>query len=174
MKRVVMGIVDSPQQAELTVQRLVALGFAAGAVSTLYPDKHGDHDFGFEARTKAPEGALIGIGFGAIMGAMIGVTLGLAGAIPALAVLVQLGPVLAALSGAALGALILGVVGAVFGLFTPAIEARYYAGKTRVGSVLVGVHTRSGAEKRRAREVFRSVAASNVQAMSEAALPVSS
>lgn len=172
MKRVVMGIVDTPQHADVTVRRLVALGFSPTAVATLYPDRHGDHDFGFEAGTKAAEGALMGIGFGAILGAAAGLAIGIAGLIPALAALVQLGPVLSALSGAALGALVLGLVGAAIGALTPEIEAKYYEGKTRVGSILVAVHAASRPEVRRARDVFRSVAASDVHAMSEAALPV--
>ena len=78
MKRVVMGIVDTPVFADVTVRRLVALGFSPREVSVLYADRHGIHDFGFEAKTKAPEGALLGIGFGAILGAMTGLAIGLA------------------------------------------------------------------------------------------------
>ncbi len=174
MKRVVMGIVDTPVSADVTVRRLVALGFSPREVSVLYPDRHGDHDFGFEASTKAPEGALIGIGFGAIVGAMTGLAIGLAGLVPHLAAMYQSGPVLLALSGAAIGALVLGLVGAVIGATVPEIEAKYYEGKTRVGTILVAVHATSREEVRRARTVFRSVAASDVRSMAEAGLPSSS
>lgn len=174
MKRVVMGIVDTPVFADVTVRRLVALGFEPRDVSVLYPDRHGDHDFGFEAKTKAPEGALIGIGFGAILGAMVGLAIGLAGLVPELAAMLRSGPVLLALSGAAIGALVLGLIGAVIGATVPEVEAKYYEGKTRIGTILVAVHAKSREEVRRARTVFRSVAASDVHAMAEAGLPSSS
>ena len=174
MKRVVMGIVDTPVFADVTVRRLVALGFAPREVSVLDPDRHGDHDFGFEAKSKAPEGALIGIGFGAILGAMTGLAIGLAGLVPELAALFRSGPILLALSGAAIGALLLGLIGAAIGLTVPEIEAKYYEGKTRVGTILVAVHASTREEVRRARTVFRSVAASDVHAMAEAGLPSSS
>jgi hypothetical protein len=174
MKRVVMGIVDSPVFAEATLQRLVDFGFSPKDVSVLYPDRHGDHDFGFEAHTKAPEGALMGIGFGAILGAMFGLTAGLAGLVPALALLVVSGPLLLALSGAAVGALVLGLVGVLFGLSMPEIEAKLYEGKSRRGTILIAVHANRRSDVRRAREVFRSVAATDIHALGEAALPASS
>ncbi len=174
MKRAVMGIVDTPVFADVTVRRLVALGFSPREVSILYPDRHGNHDFGFEAKTKAPEGALVGIGFGAILGAMTGLALGLAAIVPELAALVEAGPILLALGGAAVGALVLGLVGAVIGAAVPEIEAKYYEGKTRVGTILVAVHANGREEIRRARTVFRSVAASDVRAVTEAGVPSSS
>jgi hypothetical protein len=174
MKRAVIGIVDTPSQAELTVRRLAAEGFAAERISVLYPDRHGDHDFAFEAQTKAPEGALAGIGLGAIVGAMVGIALGIVGVEPGHDALLEAGPVLTALAGAALGALVLGLVGAVIGARMPEIEARHYEGKVRVGTVLVGVHAASADEVRRAREILRGVAAAHVHAVGEAALPVGS
>ena len=174
MKRVVMGIVDTPVFADVTVRRLVALGFSPREVSVLYPDRHGDHDFGFEAKTKAPEGALMGIGFGAILGAMTGLAIGLAQLVPQLADLLRSGPILLALSGAAIGALVLGMIGALMGATVPEIEAKYYEGKTRVGSILVAVHANGREEVQRARTVFRSVAATDVHSMPEAGLPSSS
>ena len=41
----VLGIVDSPAQAETTVERLHAMGFEPSEVSVLYDDRHGSHDF---------------------------------------------------------------------------------------------------------------------------------
>src|SRR5690606_18199998 len=144
-KNVVMGIVDTPQAADLTVRRLVALGFSPGDVSVLYPDRHGDRDVGFEARTKAPEGALLGAGLGAVPGALGGLAAGLLGVVPELAALGPYGPVLLALACAALAALVLGAGGALVGASVPEIEARCYEGKTRVGSILVAAHASSRA-----------------------------
>src|SRR6185436_1287209 len=136
MKRVVMGIVDTPLQADRAVRRLDEQGISPRDVSVLYPDRHGDHDFAFEAHTKAPEGALMGIGFGAILGAMFCLALSLLGHFPAL-------PLFAALSGGALGALFLGLIGAISGAAVPEIEAKFYDGKSIIGSILVAVHTRT-------------------------------
>ncbi|MCW5835197.1 MAG: hypothetical protein KIS78_22545 [Labilithrix sp.] len=55
-----------------------------------------------------------------------------------------------------------------------AIEAKVYDGKTRFGSILVAVHAERRADVRRARRVLRSVVASDVATMGEAALPLSS
>jgi hypothetical protein len=165
MKRVVMGIVDTPLQADHAVRRLGQVGIAPRDVSVLYPDRHGDHDFGFEAHTKTPEGALIGIGFGAILGAMLGLALALLG------VFVVAAPVIAALAGAAVGALLLGHVGAVIGAAVPEIEAKYYEGKSTIGSIRVAVHTRSRRDQELARTVLASVIATDITATSEAPLP---
>ena len=164
MKRVVMGIVDTPLQADQAVRRLGQVGIAPRDVSVLYPDRHGDHDFGFEAHTKTPEGALIGIGFGALLGAMLGLALALLAVVP-------LWPVVAALSGAAIGALILGLLGAVLGAAVPEIEAKYYEGKSTIGSILVAVHTRSRRDRDLARAVLTSVIATDITTTTEAPLP---
>lgn len=174
MKRVVMGILDTPAHADVTVRKLTSLGFSPRAISVLYPDRHGDHDFAFEASSRVTHGALVGIGFGAILGAMIGLALGIVGLIPSVQLLAREGPMLTALSGASIGALVLGVAGAIIGLRIPAIEAKYYEGKVLVGTILLGVHVTSRAEILRAQAVLDSVAASDVHTTSEAALPISS
>jgi len=178
-KRVVLGIVDSPAHADLTVRRLVAIGFPSSAVSVLFPDRHGDHDFAFEAATKAPEGALAGIVFGAMLGAVTGLVLGITGYAnatlgPVLRVHDELGPLVPALVFLVAGAVVGGALGALLGSRVPEIEAKHYEGKIRVGTVLVGVHTEGRMNARLAREVLRSVAASDVRSTTEAALPLSS
>jgi hypothetical protein len=174
MKRVVIGLVDTPKHADVALRRLAAFGVPPQRISVLYPDRKGEHDFAFVAATKAPEGALVGAGFGGILGAMTGLAFGLAGVIPAAAMLVQTGPLLIALSGAAIGALVLGIVGAVIGAAMPEIEVRHYDGKVVADTILVGIHTTSSRETRHARTILRSVAASDVHAMGEAPLPLSS
>jgi hypothetical protein len=172
-KRVVLGIVDSPFHADLTVQSLLSRGFPGSAIAVLYPDRHGAHDFGFDASTKAPEGALAGIGLGAILGAIAGLVLGLHGYVQpgGGAALV---PTLTALAGAAAGALPLGIAGALAGARMPEIEAKPYDGKMRIGSILVGVTADLPERVRVARAVLRSVAATNVHATTEAVRPLSS
>lgn len=170
MKRVVMGIVDTPLQADHAVRQLGEVGIAPRDVSVLYPDRHGDHDFGFEAHTKAPEGALMGIGFGAILGATVGLALALAGAIAISDP--QLGPVIVALAGASVGAILLGLLGALLGANVPEIEAKFYEGKAALGTILVAVHARTPRDVYLARSVLAGLVATDVVATSEAPLPV--
>lgn len=173
MEKVVLGIVDSPLAAQTTVERLHDMGFEPSEVSVLYDDRHGSHDFGFEHHTKAPEGALAGAALGGVIGAALGLAVGLGVlAVPALGALVAAGPILAALSTGAAVAMVLAVVGAIAGLSMPEIQAKHYAGKARRGSILVAAHATGAEEVIRAREVLRSVAAKDVTATGEAALPV--
>jgi hypothetical protein len=173
MQKVVMGIVDTPTQAELTVERLHSLGVAPGDISVLYPDRRGAYDFGFERRSKAPEGALVGVVLAAIVGFALGGAAGL-GLVPTamVGVLVSAGPVLAALSAAAVAGVMGGLIGGLIGRSFPEIEARHYAGKVTRGSILVAVHAERRRDVARAREVFSSVAASDVTAASEADVDV--
>lgn len=173
MQKVVLGVVDTSTQSEIAVNRLQAMGFAPAEISVLFPDRRGAHDFAFEQHTKAPEGAIFGAALGVALGAMIGVAAGLgAFAVPGLGVLVAAGPVLAALAGAAVLGIVFAIVGAIAGASVPEIEAKHYTGKLLKGTILIGVHVAGRDEVRRAREVFRSVAASDIVATGEAALPV--
>ena len=112
MQKVVMGIVDSPAQAEAVSERLSAAGFSTNDVSMLFADKRGPHDFAFEQRTKAPEGAIYGVILGAALGAFFGISAGVGIVVlPGLGALVACGPVIAALATAMLGVILLGAVG---------------------------------------------------------------
>jgi hypothetical protein len=51
------------------------------------------------------------------------------------------------------------------------VEAKYYEGKSTIGSILVAVHTRSRRDQDLARNVLTSVIATDIAATSEAPLP---
>lgn len=173
MKRVVMGIVDTPAQAEITVERLRAAGFANDDVSVLFPDRQGAHDFAFEHHTKAPEGALAGAGLGGVIGGILGIAAGVGVlVVPGFGSLVAAGPVLAALSGIAAGGIVTSAIGALLGARIPEIEAKLYDGKSRLGTILVAVHTETKAAAARARDVLRSVAATDVSSTTESKVPL--
>jgi len=172
MKKLIFGVVDTPQQAELATKRLEALGWPAADIATLYPDKHGAHDFQFERNTNAASGALAGVGFGAVIGGLLGIAAGVGVlTLPRLGWTVEGGPVLMALAFAAVVALVLAIIGAIIGAASPRIEAKYYAGKLRTGSIVIGVSVSGRREARRARDVLRTVAAVDVTSMPEAAVP---
>lgn len=175
MQKVVLGVVDTSAQAEIAVNRLQAVGFAPDEISVLFPDRRGAHDFAFEPHSKAPEGAVVGGAIGFAFGALVGLALGLGVvALPGIGMLVAAGPLLAAASCAAVFGLVLALIGGLVGFATPEIEAKHYTGKLRRGTILVGVHVGKRVEARRARDVFRSVAAADIVSTGEAALPLSS
>src|ERR1041384_6479410 len=103
--KVVIGIVDAEVQAENIVQALNKDGFHNSDISAIFPDKHGTKDFAHEHNTKAPEGAVVGVTSGGVLGGTIGLLAGIGAlAIPGLGPFIAAGPVMAALSGAAAGA----------------------------------------------------------------------
>ena len=117
MKKSVIGIVESETQAEQIVSDLQAGGTPSSQISVLFPDKRGTKDFAHEHNTKAPEGAVAGVGAGGVIGGTIGLLAGIGAlAIPGVGPLIAAGPLMAALSGAAAGATVGGVAGALVGL----------------------------------------------------------
>ena len=100
--KAVIGIVANYEQAQRTVGELRAAGFVDNDMSVLFPDKSGTRDFAHEHSTKAPEGAIGGVGAGGAVGGTVGLLAGLGLlAIPGLGPFIAAGPLLAALSGAA-------------------------------------------------------------------------
>jgi hypothetical protein len=171
MDKVVLGIVDTPEQAAQAVERLKVIGCRPEDISVLTPDRRGAHDFGFEQKTKAPEGALAGVGVGAVVGAVLGIAVGVGVLVfPGAGAFVAAGPVLAALSGAAVLALVLAFIGGLLGSGVPEIRARHYGGKVRSGSVLLAVHVARRRQMKRVRGVLR-VVASSVTTTREAPVP---
>jgi len=172
MKKAVIGIVESREQAEQVVQALVAGGFANGDVSALLPDTAGTKDFAHENNTKAPEGAITGASAGGVVGGTIGLLAGIGAlAIPGLGPFIAAGPLLAALSGAAGGAAVGGGVGALIGLGIPEIEAKRYEGKLRGGNILLAVHTETREQEKSAKEIFERGGAHDIAVTSEASVP---
>lgn len=170
--KVVIGLVDAEVQAENIVQKLQADNFASSDISVIFPDKHGTKDFAHEHNTKAPEGAVAGVGAGGAIGGTIGLLAGIGAlAIPGLGPFIAAGPLMAALSGAAAGAAVGGVTGALIGLGIPEIEAKAYEGKLKGGNILIAAHVRTDEEEKRAKETFRREGAHDISSTSEASVP---
>src|SRR5690606_40571031 len=113
-KKAVIGIVRTYQDAQLTVSALRSAGFVDDDISVLFPDRDGTRDFAHENKTKAPEGAIGGVGAGGAVGGTLGLLAGIGAlAIPGLGPFIAAGPILAALSGAAAGAAVGGITGAL-------------------------------------------------------------
>jgi hypothetical protein len=75
---------------------------------------------------------------------------------------------MAALSGAAAGAVLGGLTGALIGLGIPEYEAKRYEGKVKAGNVLISVHTENRDERARARRIFEQAGAEDIADTAEA------
>jgi hypothetical protein len=172
MKKSVIGVVELDRQAEAIVNGLQNAGVPEGDISVLFPDKQGSRDFAHEHNTKAPEGAVAGVGAGGVVGGTLGLLAGIGAlAIPGLGPLIAAGPLMAALSGAAAGAAVGGLAGALIGLGIPEIEARRYEGKVRGGNILIAVHVETDAVQQRAKAVLEREGAHDITVSGESSLP---
>jgi heat induced stress protein YflT len=172
MKKAVMCLVQTREQANAVVAQLQTAGFSNNDISVLFPDKQGTKDFAHEHNTKAPEGAVAGAGTGGVLGGTLGLLAGIGAlAIPGLGPFIAAGPLMAALSGAAAGAAVGGLAGALVGMGIPEIEAKRYEGKVRGGNLLISVHTESSDEQKRAEQIFKAARAEDICATNESSVP---
>jgi hypothetical protein len=172
MKNSVIGVAETQIQAERIVEDLQRVGLPASEISVLFPDKRGTRDFAHEHNTKAPEGAIAGVGAGGAVGGTLGLLAGIGAlAIPGVGPLIAAGPIMAALSGAAAGAAVGGIAGTLVGLGIPEIEAKTYEGKLRGGNILIAVHTEDGDTEKRAKRVFEQHGAHDVSVTGESSVP---
>lgn len=172
MKKSIVCIVQDRVKAEIVIEQLKTAGFADNDLSVLFPDKQGTRDFAHEHNTKAPEGAVAGVGAGGALGGTLGLLAGIGAlAIPGLGPFIAAGPLVAALSGAAVGAAAGGLAGALVGMGIPEIEAKRYEGKVRGGNLLIAVHTEDGEQRKVAERIFKNAKAEDISTMSETAVP---
>lgn len=172
MNKSILAIVDSQHQTESIVSELQQVGFSQDSLSVLFPDQDGTRDFAHEHHTKAPEGALAGVGAGGAIGGALGVLAGLGAlAVPGAGALLAAGPLLAALSGAAAGATLGGIAGALVGLGIPEIVAKRYEGKIRGGNILLAVHVEDKDKQAIALSILERGGAHDIAATSEAPVP---
>jgi len=92
-------------------------------------------------------------------------------AIPGVGPLVAAGPILAALSGLAVGGTVGGVSGALIGMGIPEYEARQYEGRLREGNILISIHADDSDQASRIREILSEEKAEDVSTGSEASVP---
>lgn len=168
MSQAVMCLVSTTAKAECLVNCLREAGFNTNDISMLLPDISGSRDLSYEKHSKAPEGTATGAGAGALLGGAFGWLTGTGMvAIPALGSLVAAGPIVAALSAAAVGTAIGGVAGGLIGLGIPEFEAKQYEGKVKSGNILLSVHCINNEMSKRAEEIFKSAHGREVNVVSE-------
>lgn len=156
------------EQAENILMQLKQSGFTNNDISVLLPDRRGTMDFAHEHNTKAPEGAtaggITGLGVGAAVGWLAGIG---ALAIPGVGPFIAAGPIMAALSGAAVGTAAGGIIGALVGMGIPEFEAKRYDAKIRAGNILISVHAEDGKHRDIAKDVFKQNHADDIASASE-------
>ena len=162
------GIYPTRAAAEIAVDRLVAAGFSQSDVSVLMSDNQGSKDFAAEKNTKAPEGAVTGVGVGGTVGGTLGLLAGIGAlAIPGVGPLIAAGPIMGALAGLGVGGALGGMVGALVGLGIPEYEAKRYEGRVKDGGILLSVHCDSSDEVSRAKEILKSTGADDIASSGE-------
>ncbi|HLP42709.1 MAG TPA: DUF3341 domain-containing protein [Fibrobacteria bacterium] len=163
MSKAVFCMVNSQDHADLIVNHLRDSGFHQDTISAILPDHKGNLDFALRHGTKAPEGATAGVTTGGIIGAGLGLLVGMGAlTIPGVGPLLAAGPIVATLSGAAVGGAVGGIAGALVGMGIPEFEAKLYEGKVRAGGILIAVHTQDPEHARKAKEVFQDTGAHDI------------
>ena len=153
--KAVLGFAPSQSKAENIVAQLQRAGFSNNDISALLPDTKGTRDFAHEQHTKAPEGAVAGVGTGGAIGGALGLLAGIGAlAIPGLGPFIAAGPIMAALSGAAAGGAVGGLTGALVGMGFPEIEAKQYESKIKDGNILLSVHVDDGDQRSKAKKIM--------------------
>jgi uncharacterized membrane protein len=92
-------------------------------------------------------------------------------AIPGVGPFIAAGPIMAALSGVAVGAAVGGIAGGLIGLGIPEIEAKRYEGKVKAGNLLISVHTEDSKEIARAKDIFSKAGGQDICTTGEASTP---
>lgn len=171
MANAVFCTVKNTMDATTIVDQLKAAGFTASDISVLMPDKQGSKDFAIENETKSPEGATIGAGTGAVLGGSLGWLVGIGAlAIPGVGPLIAAGPIMAALTGVALGGTVGGITGALIGMGIPEYEAKKYEGKLKGGRCLLSVHSETSEETQNAKRVFEQAGAEDISVSNESSM----
>lgn len=151
----VFCIVKTDGDAIRLTKRLRDSGIPDGDISVLGPDAAGRRDLSVDNSTKAPEGAATGATAGAVLGGALGWTAGIGAlAIPGIGPFIAAGPILAALSGMAIGSAAGGLTGALVGMGIPEYEAKQYEGRLRQGHYLLSVHVDDWDEASRVRGIM--------------------
>ncbi|MBL8856717.1 MAG: hypothetical protein JNK57_22320 [Planctomycetaceae bacterium] len=155
-------------QTETIVRNLQAAGIPGKEISVLLADKKGTRDLAIEHNTKAPEGAVAGASGGAVLGGALGWLAGLGAlAIPGVGPFVAAGPILASLSGIAIGGLTGGLTGALVGMGMSEFEATQYEGKVKGGNALISVQTSNSDETRHVMDICARAGSTDVTTSGE-------
>ncbi|MBN9376822.1 MAG: hypothetical protein BGO14_01485 [Chlamydiales bacterium 38-26] len=188
MTKAVFGLAQNEEQARRIVDRLLSSGFSSEDISILYPDRNKDKirtnergeveyedsqrkkgNLTTEKHSKAPEGGVAGAATGGILGGSLGLLAGIGAlAIPGLGAFIAAGPIMAALSGSAVGGGVGLLVGALIGSGIPEYEAKKYEAGLKEGHILISIHADNDDEIHKANEILKKEGAKDISSTSEA------
>ncbi len=164
----VLGIYATRNATEDAIAAFREANFPRTDISLLLPENLGPKELVTEKETKAPEGATVGAGSGAVIGGTLGWLVGIGAlAIPGLGPFIAAGPIMAALAGIGVGGAVGGFSGALVGLGLPEYEAKRYEGRLQKGGILLSVHCGSGEAIDRAKHIMERTGAEDVSVVSE-------
>ena len=167
----VLGIYANYSSVENAVDVLKAAGFRNTDISVLFPQKAGSKEFAHDKGSRAPEGAAVGAGTGAVLGGALGWLVGIGAlAIPGLGPFIAAGPIMAALAGMGVGGAAGGITGALVGLGIPEHEAKRYEIRVKEGGILLSVHSDNSDWTKRAKEILERTGAQDISSTGEAAV----
>jgi hypothetical protein len=170
MSSCVYGIASNDAKAVRIATRLKASGFTPSDISVLAPDRGSLRDLAIDNSTKAPEGAATGVSAGALLGGALGWLAGIGSLmIPGIGPVLAAGPIMVALSGAAIGGAVGALAGTLIGLGIPEYEAKQYETKLRSGNILLAVHVDDVEEAALVRQVMEEERAEDIATGTEAA-----
>jgi len=166
--KAVFCIADSRAEAVQILDRLRSAGFRESEISLVGAhDSDLDGEIGVEGHTKAPEGATVGAGSGALIGGTLGWMAGIGAlAIPGLGPFIAAGPIMAALGGMAIGSATGGIGGALVGLGFSEYEAKQYETYLTNGKSLISVAAATDEEVDRAKKIFEDADAEHISVQS--------
>lgn len=142
---------NSRTQAGHIVDQLRAAKFSSDDISALLTDQCVEQDSRQLRRTKMPEGVIAGLGLGGALGWIAGIGVLV---IPGFGDFIDASPVLAALTGTAIGAVAGAVFGGWIGRSIHEREAGHDPDLLQEGSILISVHAENASEITRAEVIF--------------------
>ena len=162
----------SRTQADYIIEHLEVAQFSRDDISALSSDRGTSRDFAHEKSTNAPEGAVAGESTGGFLGGALGwsASIGVL-VIPGVRPFLAAGPIMAALSGAAIGAALGGITEGLVGMGIPEIEAKRYEGKISEGNILISMHTETAGQIEQAQAIHAEAGAQDICVGSESAPP---
>jgi len=149
MAKTVVGLMDTPREAESVVRDLTSsCGCSRDDIGLMARGEQSEVTGGAgttgEHTSDIGSGALKGAGTGAAVGGILGLVAGVASlSIPGIGPFIAAGPIASALAGATVGAAAGGIIGALANLGVPEDEAHYYAEGVKRGGTLITVRAES-------------------------------
>lgn len=158
MRKTILGIFSSEEDAETAVEDLEMVGYEAKDISIVMKHKEKDKDLTQDTGTNVANSAVSGAVTGGVIGGIAGLLIGIGAiAVPGIGALLIGGPIAAALgitgaaaatvSGATTGVVAGGLLGALMGFGVTQEDAKVYEEKIKKGGILVAVPAQEGKEE---------------------------